>query len=115
MLTGRFKTCTTYSSIYSDSFFGLFRKPIKLVLAIIKCWSVQLTVAKVKAVIEMNFNQKLSDGMIISLYTKLRQACSLKLDKENLTLGGIGRIVEIIVSLYCKVKHHKGKDLKRDP
>ncbi|CAF1063061.1 unnamed protein product [Brachionus calyciflorus] len=63
----------------------------------------------------MNFNQKLSDGMIISLYSKLRQACSLKLDKENLTLGGIGRIVEIDESLYCKVKHHKGKDLKRDP
>ncbi|RNA24877.1 hypothetical protein BpHYR1_023489 [Brachionus plicatilis] len=53
MLTWRCKTCTTYSLIYSDSFFGLFRKPIKLVLAIIKCWSAQLTVAKVKAVKEM--------------------------------------------------------------
>ena len=78
-------------------------------LAIIKCWAAQLTVAKVKAVIELNFNHKLSDTMKISLYAKLRQACSLNIDKENLVLGGIGRIVEIDESLYCKVKHNKGK------
>ncbi|CAF1088466.1 unnamed protein product [Brachionus calyciflorus] len=39
--------------------------------------------------------------------------CSLDLDKQNLKLGGLGKIIEIDESLYAKLKHGKGKDLKR--
>ncbi|CAF1143582.1 unnamed protein product, partial [Brachionus calyciflorus] len=52
--------------------------------------------------------------MVSSVYARLRQICSLSLDKKNLTLGGHGRIVEIDESMYAKVKHWKGKDLDRE-
>ncbi|CAF1001630.1 unnamed protein product [Brachionus calyciflorus] len=36
------------------------------------------------------------------------------LDKENLSLGGNGEVVEIEESLFVRIKHHNGKDLKRE-
>ncbi|CAF0708282.1 unnamed protein product [Brachionus calyciflorus] len=39
--------------------------------------------------------------------------CSLDSDKQNLKLGELGKIIEIDESLNAKVKHGKGKDLKR--
>ncbi|RNA00670.1 ISXO2-like domain-containing [Brachionus plicatilis] len=43
----------------------------------------------------------------------MRFALSIDIDKANLKLGGRNKIVEIDESLYAKVKHNKGKDLKR--
>jgi predicted transcriptional regulator len=86
----------------------LFRKPIKIILAIIKCWAAQLTITKTRSVIELNLNHKVTEPMVAGLFSRLRQLCSLGIDKPNLKLGGKGRIVEIDESMYCKVKHHKG-------
>lgn len=49
----------------------------------------------------------------MSMFYKLRQMCTLSIDKTNLKLGGYGKIVEIDESMYAKVKHWVGKDLKR--
>jgi len=35
------------------------------------------------------------------------------LNKEDFVLGGDGKIVEIDESMFARVKHHRGKDLKR--
>lgn len=50
----------------------------------------------------------------VSRYFKaLRQLCTIDLDRENSMLGGQSVVVEIDESLFARVKHHKGKDLKR--
>ncbi|CAF0765448.1 unnamed protein product [Brachionus calyciflorus] len=89
-LIWRCTTCGHSKTVYDESFFSLFRKPIKILLAIMKCWAAQLTVTKTKSVIELNFKQR------------------------RYFLGDTGRIVEIDESMYCKVKHWKGKDLGRE-
>ncbi|RNA05626.1 hypothetical protein BpHYR1_005438 [Brachionus plicatilis] len=61
----------------------------------------------------MNFNESVCDKTVGSLFKRLRQICSVSLDKQNLELGGMGKIVEIDESMYAKVKHWVGKDLKR--
>lgn len=109
ILSWRCSRCGTYKSVLDGSFFSLFKKPAKLVLALIKCWSAQLTISKTQSMMELNFNQKLSEDMIGNLFKKLRQTCTVAIDKANITLGGQGKIVEIDESLYAKVKHWKGK------
>ncbi|CAF0975288.1 unnamed protein product, partial [Brachionus calyciflorus] len=46
LLSWRCNSCTTYKSVYDGSFFSLFRKPPKIIVAIIKCWSGQITIRK---------------------------------------------------------------------
>jgi hypothetical protein len=102
--------CGTYRSIWEGSFFSLFRKPIKLLIALVKCWSAQLTITKTCSIVEMNFGENLSENMVAGLFEKLRQICSLSIDRKNILLGGYGKIVEIDESLYAKVKHWKGNN-----
>ncbi|RMZ95440.1 hypothetical protein BpHYR1_040489, partial [Brachionus plicatilis] len=45
--------------------------------------------------------------MIGNVFKKLRQICTVSLDKRHLTLGARGKIVEIDECLYAKVKHWK--------
>ncbi|RNA24110.1 hypothetical protein BpHYR1_008935 [Brachionus plicatilis] len=97
--------CGTYKSVWEGSFFSLFRKKINVIMLLIKCWAAQLTIAKTRIIAGDN----VSENMIAGLFEKLRQFCSLSLDKKNITLGGFGKIVEIDESLYAKVKHWKGE------
>lgn len=62
-----------------------------------------------KSIWDNNFEEKLSENMVSGLFEKLRQICSLSIDKKNLMLGGYGKVIEIDESLYAKVKHWKGK------
>lgn len=50
---------------------------------------------------------------LITYQQRLRHIAVMSLDIENFKLGGDGKIVEIDESLFIKVKHNKGKDLKR--
>ncbi|CAF0895277.1 unnamed protein product [Brachionus calyciflorus] len=52
----------------------------------------------------------MNSDTVSSIYFRLRQLCSLDIEKQTLKLGGVGKIIE---SLYAKVKHSKGKDLSR--
>ena len=63
--------------------------------------------------VELNFEHKLTRDTIASIFTKIKNLCSIDIDKANLKLGGRNKIVEIDESLYAKVKHNKDKDLKR--
>jgi hypothetical protein len=60
-------------------------------------------------VIEMNLNDKITKSTVSEIYFKLRQLCSIDIDRKNLKLGGFGKIIEIDESLYAKIKHGKGK------
>ena len=46
ILSFRCKKCHTYQSIFDGSFFSLMRKRLFDILLVIKCWSLQLTIAK---------------------------------------------------------------------
>ena len=77
----------------------------------IKCWSIVITLSKAIHLLHFdNINacrQTLGD-----FYSSLRNVCTIALDKKNLKLGGEGQIVEIDESLFARVKHKVGKDLK---
>ncbi|CAF1104610.1 unnamed protein product [Brachionus calyciflorus] len=113
LLTWRCNSCTTYKSVYESSFFSLFKKSPKIIIAIIKCWAAQMTVSKTCQLIQLHSNENVGNDMVSCLIYKMRQICTLSLDKSNIKLGGVGHIVEIDESLYAKVKHWKSKDLCR--
>lgn len=104
---GRFKTA------YDESFFSLFKKPPQIILALIKCWAGQLTLVKSVSMIKLNLEHTVCEDVVSNLFYKLRQMCTIGLDKKNLILGGPNKIVEIDESLYSKVKYNRGKDLRR--
>ena len=107
LITWRCLACTSYKSIYQDSFFSLFKKPLKIVLAIIKCWSAQINIQKTVELINLTFQHDVHRNTVAMIYFRIRQLCTLDIDKKNLKLGGNGKIVEIDESLYSKVKHSK--------
>jgi transposase-like protein len=113
LLTWYCNGCKSYKSVYDGSFFSLFRKPIRILLGIIKCWSAHLTISKTVSTIKLHLNEDIHRDSVASLFHKLRQICSLDIDRKSLKLGGPGKIIEIDESLYAKVKHSKGKDLIR--
>jgi transposase-like protein len=43
----------------------------------------------------------------------IRYVCSKAIDRDSMLLGGEDEIVEIDESMFQRVKHHRGKDLKR--
>ncbi|CAF1078095.1 unnamed protein product, partial [Brachionus calyciflorus] len=110
----RCSSCSRTKTVYDDSFFLLFRKSPKTILALFKCWAAQLTIVKTISIIELNYDEKIRPDSVMSVFYKLRQICSLSLEKEKLKLGGFGRIVEIDESMYAKVKHWVGKDLGKE-
>ena len=72
-----------------------------------------MTISKSISNIELNFNESIGRESVSNIFYKLRQLCCIGIDKENLLLGGPGKIVEIDESLYARVKFNKGKDLKK--
>lgn len=57
LLTWRCNSCTTYKSIFEGSFFSMFRKPVKVIMALIKCWSASITISKTCDLIQLNFQE----------------------------------------------------------
>ena len=43
----------------------------------------------------------------------MRECICIEVGLENMKVGGLGEVVEIDESKFMKVKHGKGKDLKR--
>ncbi|RNA05329.1 hypothetical protein BpHYR1_031816 [Brachionus plicatilis] len=78
ILYWRCLVCGSFRSPYDQIFFSLFKRPVKIILAIFKNRSANLTIAKTTSMVD-----------------------------------GRNKIVEIDQFLYAKVKHIKGKDLKR--
>ena len=59
--------CGSTSSLFNVTFFQLFRKPLNELLLIIKCWAVQLTIAKAEQVLKIEKSKYLDKQSVICL------------------------------------------------
>jgi hypothetical protein len=102
--------CTTDSkrcNLRDGTFLENFRCDLKTFLKTVHYWSIQ-----VRQIDQPNLIA-IDRQTIITYQQRLRNIAITSLDIENFKLGGDGKIVEIDESLFVKVKHYKGKDLKR--
>jgi hypothetical protein len=102
----RCMSCLTYKSIKTGSFFEDFKITIAQVLLLIYNWCKQTPH-------ETGAEEVVCNRSVVgTCYKRLRNKC-VKINQNSKTiLGGKGRQVEIDESLFVRVKHHKGKDLK---
>ena len=101
--------CTSHKSIKANSFFEYFRSPIATILLLLHYWSLQTLTHETVAELAECTRQTVG-----SAYQRFRYICAKDNNKNKIKLGGAGRVVEIDESLFIRVKHHKGKDLKRE-
>lgn len=103
----RCSKCRSYYSYREDSFFFLLKKELNIVIKLMYHWAIQTRVKDVSDITGV------SGTTIVKYFKTIRELCIEDLNKSELKLGGLGRIVEIDESLFAKVKHYKGKDLQR--
>lgn len=104
----RCTSCTTYKSIRTNSFFSYFKIAITQILMLVYSWCKQTSHETAAEEIGC------SRPVISACYKRMRKLCAKINQKANIILGGPGRQVEIDESLFVRVKHHKGKDLRRE-
>lgn len=105
--TWRCTKCSSYTTIRKHSFFSLFRTSLSILIKLILYWAIQTP-----QIVQTKLLQ-ISRNTIISFQQSMRLIAIRALNKDNVVLGGNGMVVEVDESLFIKVKHHKGKDLKR--
>ena len=101
LITWRCYRCSTYQSILNSSFFGLFHKPLFVLMKIIQNWAAESSVEKCLTNLKFD-NIEICRQTISKMYTRLRNICSESIDRQNIKLGGDGVIVEIDESLYAR-------------
>ena len=112
LINWRCNSCGATSSVFNGTFFQLFRKPVREIMIVIKCWAVELTIAKTIHVLKLE-DINITRQTVGIIFNHLRNVCTVALDKKNIKLGGKNLIIEIDESLYARVKHTVGKDLMR--
>ena len=93
LLAWRCSSCGTFKSAMDGSFFALFKKPLRIILAIFKCWCAELTISKTVTMMNLNFDHKINRETVSSIFFRLRQLCSLALSKQNFQIGGANKII----------------------
>ena len=99
--------CLTYTSIRNNSFLSMFKLPLKKIIKLIFNWAIQFCnedICKIVGVCKQT---------VTSFNQELRLIAVLDLKREQIVLGGPGVEVQIDESMFIRVKHHKGKDLRR--
>ena len=82
ILSWRCPKCQTFYSLYDNTFFEAFKKPLYDVLQIIKCWALELTIAKTIEFLKLE-NSESSRQTVGKIFKALRNICTLALDKSN--------------------------------
>jgi hypothetical protein len=99
--------CRTFKSIHSGSFFENIRFHFMKILKIIynfTCEISQTQTAKEFCI---------ARASVVDFYQRLRYVCGKYINPDEIVLGGASKIVEIDESMFARVKHNRGKDLKR--
>jgi hypothetical protein len=99
--------CSTRKSIRADTFLQTTNISLTDFMRIVLHWALQTRQIDQVGLVER------SRQTIITIQQKLRAVCVQAFDKDNIRLGGSNKVVEIDESLFVRVKHGKGKDLKR--
>jgi hypothetical protein len=66
---------------------------------------------KIENVVTMTL---VSYSYVLHIFQRQRWVLAVDFKSQRIRLGGENKIVEIDESLFVRVKHHKGKDLKRE-
>ena len=99
--------CGKSASIKKGSIFESYKISVVILAKIIIHWVLNTSYVKMEKLLNVS-RQFASDFCQI-----IRVLVALDYDRERVMLGGNGQIIEIDESLFAKVKHNKGKDLKR--
>lgn len=90
-----------------DSFFYDMKLKLTEAMQLIYYWALQVKVKDIKDALNI------STKTIVKYFKVFRELCEKDLNLENFQIGSPGTTVEIDESLMAKVKHRRGKDLKR--
>lgn len=103
----RCSTCSQSIALRKGTFFEGFKLPFQKMLKLFVQWGLQTRQSDQENIVGCKRQ------VICNFQQKVRLVTSKALNKSAIILGGPGKVVEIDESLFVKVKHHKGKDLKR--
>ena len=56
-------------------------------MVVIKCWAVEVTISKTISVLELA-SIKIERHTVGKIFNRLRNVCTISLDKQNIKLGG---------------------------
>eukprot|EP00794_Sanderia_malayensis_P009459 gene9459-10446_t len=96
------RLCRATKSIRYDSFFEKSKLPLRVLVALIYCWSVGMRLTTTTIVLG------LSEPTVVNWYNLMREECSHKLLALPFVFGGVGHIVEIDESFMIKRKYQLG-------
>ena len=100
-------SCDSSISMRRNSFLEEFKIPIKKTVKLIHAFAFEHKIE------DTCLNLDLSKPTVIKFFRRLREIICFECDIEGMVLGGLGETIEIDESKFMKVKHGKGKDLKR--
>lgn len=99
--------CCKRVTLRSGTFFEGIRISFIFMFRLISHWALQTRQVDQVDLIEIDRKT------VGSFQQRLRQVANVAMARSDIKLGGPGRIVEIDESLFIKVKHNRGKDLRR--
>ena len=105
--TWRCSKCDATVSMRRNSFLEEFKIPVKIVVKLIHAFAFEENID------DTCLNLGISKPTAIKFFRRLREIICFECDMQNMKLGGLGEVVEIDESKFMKVKHGRGKDLKR--
>ena len=105
--TWKCTTCDSTISLRRGSFLEEFKIPLIKIIKLIHAFAFEHKID------DTCLNLGLSKPTVIKFYRRLREMICFESNIENMKVGGLGETVEIDESKFMKVKHGKGKDLKR--
>ena len=100
-------SCRTYRSVRHGSFFETNRIPIEKIVKLLYHFCTEVQVCQSEKLLD------LARTTICDFEQRLRFVCHKFINREKILLGGPGKIIEIDESMFSKVKHHRGKDMKK--
>ena len=107
LYTWKCSSCDSSISMRRNSFLEEFKIPIKKTVKLIHAFAFEHKIE------DTCLNLDLSKPTVIKFFRRLREIICFECDIEEMVLGGLGETIEIDESKFMKVKHGKGKDLKR--
>ena len=101
------KGCQTHKSIRENTFFANGKIKIWQILMIIFNWVAEFMQKTSMQILDVHRNT------ISNYHKKIRLIILRQLNKNEIKIGGLNKIVEIDESLFVRVKHNRGSDMHR--